>query len=666
MAMRTASPWWASLVFGVGLLFMLAGERFFGYLPGARMVLTGLGLVLLLAMTGLRGYTTMATTGARRRVERTLLLCQLGVLVAFLLYACTTKWGLAHLASTDKGAAKLDTMLTVVWALLLVASVVPMFMIEISLGLALRTHIEIASRSDEGIEYMRVADIGWSGLTIALAAGFLMVTCNVANERNVQKDVSYFKTSAPGDSTKGIASSSQDPIKVLLFFPDPNEVKEQVKDYFQALASATGKLQIEEHDRLVDAELAGKYKVTKDGMIVLVKGTGDKEKSATIELDTDIAKLRQAGNSKLRTFDREVNTQLLKLVREKRKAYLTINHGEASDPESIPSSIRPRVADRNMSLFKKRIAELGYEAKDLGFVDLSKDVPEDATIVIILAPTVPLQAPEWASIARYLDRGGRLLLALDPQFDTGLGELEGKLQVKLAKGVLTDDKAFMPLQHSPSDHRLVVTTQFSAHASVTSLRASRGLLLNITSATGAQGGAGALEDVPYTGKGEAPKKTITIHSMETSYLDVDDDGAFDPVKGERRQRWNLVAAVEGPKVKDKEGKDKDGFRAIVFADVDLFKDVALRADLGRQMMLMVAELGGGSVADDTLRWLGGEEAFTGEIVSEDDKPIQHTKNQDAVWFTLTIVGAPLIVLAIGLVGTWARRRRGKKTVEVKP
>ncbi len=51
-----------------------------------------------------------------------------------------------------------------------------------------------------------------------------------------------------------------------------------------------------------------------------------------------------------------------------------------------------------------------------------------------------------------------------------------------------------------------------------------------------------------------------------------------------------------------------------------------------------------------MKWLGGEEVFAGEIVSEDDKPIQHTKSQDAVWFTLTIIGMPLVVLALGLVG----------------
>jgi hypothetical protein len=69
--MRTASPWWASLAFGVGLVFIFFGERFFFTMPGVRMVFTGLGLLLALGISGLRVYTMIATTGARRNVERT-------------------------------------------------------------------------------------------------------------------------------------------------------------------------------------------------------------------------------------------------------------------------------------------------------------------------------------------------------------------------------------------------------------------------------------------------------------------------------------------------------------------------------------------------------------------------------------------------------------------
>jgi hypothetical protein len=659
MAMRTASPWWASLTFGVGLLFMFIGERLFGHLPGTRMVMTGLGLVLVLGVTGLRAYTTVATVGSRRNVERTLLYCQLGVVLGLILYATTTTWGMSHFHLSEKGASHFETAMTVLWAIAIVVSLIPMFMIEMSLGVALRTAVDLTSGTDEGIEYMRVRDIGLSGLTVGLALALLMVTCNVAEDRNISKDVSYFKTSSPGDSTQKIVAAQNDTIKVLLFFPPSNEVANQVRDYFSALSSASGHLTIEEHDRLGDAELAGKYKVSKDGVIVLVKGTGDKEKSQTIELETDIDKARK-GASKLRNFDREVNSVLLKLVREKRKAYVLTGHGEITNPDSVPPSLKGKVPERHTTVFKQRMGQLNYELKDLGFSDLIRGVPDDATMVIMLAPAVALQDVEWDALAKYLDKGGRILIAMDPKADPSLGSLEHKIGLKFNPLPLTDDQVYLQQHGSPAERRFVVTTQFSAHPSTTSLsRAAKGLVLVE---------AGTLEDSPVLGK-DVPKKTVTIRSMDSSFLDLPDvsgNGNYNfDAASEKRQRYNVAEAVEGPKVKGEDGKDKDGWRVLVFSDADLFGDALVQNAMGRAGVMMISQIGGGDILDDSVKWLGGEEVFAGEVVSEDDKPIQHTKSQDAVWFTLTIVGMPLVVLALGLLGTWARRRK-KTTTEVTP
>ncbi len=652
MAMRTASPWWASLVFGAGLLLILVGERLFGDFAGPHYGMTIFGLVLVLGITGLRAYTTASSTGARRKVERALLWCQLGALLALVVYAFTTKWGMDHFHFTDKGAAKFTTVLTVVWTILVMVSLIPMLMIELSLGIALRTAIDLKSAGDEGVEYMRVRDVGWSGLSIALAAAFLMVTCNVASERNIQRDVSYFKTSSPGASTRNIVQSSEEPIKVMMFFTSPNEVEDQVRYYFEALASATGKISVEHRDRMGDPELAAKYKVSKDGTIVLVRGTGDKEKNATIDVDTDIMKARRA--TKLRNFDREVNTQLMKLIREKRKAYVTAGHGEITDPESVPPEMKGRVPERHTTAFKKRLADLGYEVKDLGLMDLSKDVPADATVVVMLGPSVALQPAEVASIGRYLDKGGRIMIALDPKGEPSMGGLESRFGLKMAPGDLTDEQAFLPQRMQPSDRRFVITTGFSPHASTTALsRSAKGLVLI---------DSGAFDEVPMD---KDTKKTITIRSMDKSFMDLNDNFSFDK-DSEKQQRWTIAAAVEGPKLKDKDGKDKDGWRALLYADADLFADARIQDALGRAALVMVSEVGGGGVVDDAIRWLGGEEVFSGEVVSEDDKPIQHSKKEDAVWFTLTIIGGPLVVLTVGLVGVWARRRRTRKPVEVKP
>jgi len=281
-------------------------------------------------------------------------------------------------------------------------------------------------------------------------------------------------------------------------------------------------------------------------------------------------------------------------------------------------------------------------------------------MVFMLAPTIELQPQEWDALSKYLDKGGRIMIAMDPKGDPSLGSLEHKIGLKFNPLPLTDDQVYLQQRGSPAERRFVVTTQFSAHPSTTSLsRAAKGLVLVE---------AGSLEDSPVLGK-DIPKKTVTIRSMDSSFLDLPDASGngnynFDAAT-EKRQRYNLAEAVEGPKLKGEDGKDKDGWRVLVFADADIFADALVQNAMGRAGVLMISQIGGGDVLDDSVKWLGGEEVFAGEVVSEDDKPIQHTKSQDAVWFTLTIVGMPLVVLALGLLGTWARRRK-KTTTEVTP
>jgi len=286
-------------------------------------------------------------------------------------------------------------------------------------------------------------------------------------------------------------------------------------------------------------------------------------------------------------------------------------------------------------------------------------VPDDATIVMLLAPTIGLQPAEWESLSKYLDKGGRLLIAMDTTADPSMGSLEGKLGVKFNPLPLTDDQAYLSQRGTPAERRFVATTQLSAHPSTTSMsRAAKGLVLVES---------GTLEDT--TVLGTPPKKTVTIRSMDSAFLDLPDaegkgNYTFD-AGTEKRQRYNLAEALEGPKLKGEDGKDKDGWRVLVFADADIFGDALVQNAMGRAGVTMIANIFGGDILDDSVKWLGGEEVFAGDVVSEDDKPIQHTKSQDAVWFTLTIVGMPLVVLALGLVGTWARRRK-KTTTEVTP
>lgn len=666
MAMRTASPWWASLLFGIGLFSLFIGERILGHLSGARLVMTGLGLLLVVGTTGLRAWAMLSSKDSRRRVERTLLLCHLGTALALLLYALTTPTGMSVVGQgqlVGKGYVHYTGAMTVLWLVVLVCSLVPLLMIETSLGTSRRERIDVAPVKDAelgAVEYLRVREIGWSGLTVALAISFTMVTCRVADERNVSKDVSYFKTSEPGESTIGIAKSLPSKLKVLLFFPSGNAVKDEVRGYFSNLASASGNVEIEEYDRYVSAELAAKYKVNKDGVVVMIRG----DKHETLDIDPNFATARKSrrSNNTLRTLDREVNSRLLKLVRDRRKAYLTVGHGEINDPNSLDPALKGKYRQRQTQVFRKRISDLGYDTKNLGLIDLAREIPSDATVVIVLGPAQPLQEAELATLDRYLAKGGRVLFALDPQGEATLGSLEQRLGVRFDKGSITDDRSFLPQRGNVADRRFALTTQFSAHASTTALSRSIESGLPLVD-------SGALIDVPAPADAkDAPRKTFVIRSMETAWLDRNNDFTFNDKPSadgtqpaEKRDRYNVAAAIEGNQLKNAEGKEVDGMRAMVFADVDLFADAVMDAGFGQRALVMI----GGPLLEDAVRWLGGEEKFVGETVSEEDKPIKHSRSQDNVWFLLIIVGLPLGVLGAGLFGTLSRRRRKKSPVAAK-
>jgi hypothetical protein len=363
-----------------------------------------------------------------------------------------------------------------------------------------------------------------------------------------------------------------------------------------------------------------------------------------------------------------VNASLLKLVRAKRTAYITVGHGELNDYDSVPPDRKNKVHERRTTAFKRRLGELNYDIKELGLMDLANQVPDDATVVIMLAPSQPFTPEELNSLDRYLEKGGHLLAALDPDDDATLGPLEGRLGVTFDKTPITDDKYNYRQTGQVSDRRWAVTSQFSAHASTTTLSRSqdKGLLLVES---------GALKDVPFTHDADKTKRTYVIRSMTTSWLDVQPDFAFtDGV--EKRDRYNVAAAIEGPKL-----GDKDGFRAMVFADGDLFADLTA-VNLGNIAVLTVNPvpsgyqtqalgLTSGPLLEDAVKWLGGEENIVGDVVSEDDVPLKHSqdaKGQDTRWFLAMMGGVPVLVLGLGLVLTMRSRKRGarKATAEATP
>ncbi|HVR21099.1 MAG TPA: Gldg family protein, partial [Polyangiaceae bacterium] len=393
----TSAPSWLLALYLGGLVLVYMGERVLSGLEKGAGFITALGVLGVVVATLLRFAPRFRSGGERIAIERMLAALSAAGVAALVLYAFTTDRGMdlvgiAHMA--EPGRTKVLDLLTVAWISMIVISTLPMIFAETALR---------PMRSAERPESRRVRAAAEAGLTLGVAAVYLTLFVYAASGVDLDVDFSYFKTSRPSESTKRIAASVSDPIRVVAFFPQVNEVRNEVERYLNDLRASAPKLRIEIQDRLVVPKTARDLRVTQDGVIVLSKGSVTH--SLTIGTELEQAK------AKLKTLDRDFQEQLTKLARERRTVYMTVGHGELNETSRGPTG----TTTRSGSIAKQLLQRQNLVVKDLGLAQgLANTVPDDAEAVLVLGPTEPFSSQEIATLRRYAESGGKLLLALDP------------------------------------------------------------------------------------------------------------------------------------------------------------------------------------------------------------------------------------------------------------
>ncbi|HKY41419.1 MAG TPA: Gldg family protein [Polyangiaceae bacterium] len=669
VAAGTGAPGWLLPLYLGGLALVCLGERVLSGLEKGSGFFTALGVVAVVIATGLRFSPKFRSQGERADIERLLALLSVLGLVALGVYYVTTssgmdRFGLAKLA-TEKRDHALE-LLRVTWVSLLTLAVVPQVFAETALR---------PMRRAERPEARRVKAAATAGAALAMVAvyGSLLVYASTGIEK--KWDYSYFKTSRPGESTRKIAASLTEPIRVVAFFPDVNEVRSEVDSYLKDLASTSPKLKVEVKDRLLAPKLAKELRATQDGVIVLSKGS--------VTFNLTIGSELEAARAKLKTLDRDFQEQLIKAVRSRKTVYLTVGHGEINDAPKGSAEAEGRTASIAKSLLQKQ----NVTVKDLGLGQgLGSEVPDDADAVVVLGPSDGFSPPEIDALKRYAQKGGHLLMALDPESSSQLNVVgvqqtpeaaaaeapsaapavkpapsgsaakppavppQGPPPAHLATladvvgltvlpDVLANETNHIRVRSNDSDRTRLQTSSFSSHASVSTL--SR----NAPRAAVVVMGSGGL-DKPQATQG---KVDFTVRSPGSTFNDGNKNFKLDK-DSEKSQTYNLAAAVtrpiaggaEPPKP-DPKDKDKNKtpeakeMRAFVTADVDAFSDLVMSNVIGNQVLFV-----------DAMRWLVGEESWSGQTNTEEDVRIEHTKQQDLAWFYSTIFGVPGLVLAAGL------------------
>ncbi|HEX9103318.1 MAG TPA: DUF4350 domain-containing protein [Polyangia bacterium] len=600
---------WSLLYFG-GMLLAFIGERIVG--AGTARALTGVGVLMIGIAIAVRAARSKRASADRQKAERMLI-----ALYAVGAFAVALYLAQSDLSSTVLGKPlerdwpKLATVLAALWPVVWLFSALPIVMGEFSYATVARSpRLEIA----------RVRDAIWSGVGLAGAVVFAFALCYVGAERDKKVDLSYFRTARPGEATRKIVATMDQPIQVSLFFPPANEVKEEVTGYFDDLKKESKLLDVQSYDRDVDPQKAKELGVTGNGIVVIARGGHREQLSIGLELE--------GARAQLRNLDRDVQTRLLKVARPARNVYFVSGHGERTFDPVGDTDKRATVRDLR-ELFQQQ----GYTVRQLGAAEgLAQDVPPDASLVVIVGPQKPLLPEEAAALERYFEKGGRLFVALDPESGDA-HELLGPLGVKYVTTLLCNDVAMARKTNQLGDRQNIVTATFSSHPSVTTLGryGGRAPLIMI--------GAGHFEEEKTKPKENVVDVTVRAHPA--TWNDLNGNFQFD-APAEARKTYELAMAITR-KGKDKDKKDEG--RIILVGDSDFLSDGVIGA------------YGNPLFALDGAKWLVGDEGITGEVTNENDVPIVHTKKQDQFWFYGSSFLAPALVLALGffVVG----RKRGR-------
>ncbi|HMJ55898.1 MAG TPA: Gldg family protein [Polyangiaceae bacterium] len=613
MEVRQESRLVPLVVYLGGLVTMFLGTRVFPTIPAAQTTLTaaGFGLSIFYLLLCVKG--AFSASGERASIERLLAVFALFSLLALTLAFFTTETGERYLSpiakATTETREKFESIATVIWVCLLLITAIPILFAERAL---------YPMRRAENIEGRRVIFAEAAGLTLAMAAAYGALFTYAASELALKADFSYFRTSRPSDSTKNIVRGLEDPVKVNIFFPRINDVGHEVASYLKDLSRVGTKFTFEVHDRLLEPNLAKDWKVTQDGVLVVARGPTEETLSFGIDME--------GARAKLKSLDTDFQKALLKVSRETRTIYFTIGHGELN--ESTDTS-----EGRTAAGAKRLLESQNYTVKDLGLPQgLGIEIPKDATIVAVLGPARPFLPGEVASLKKYAEAGGHLLLALDPEPNIDLEPLADIGGLTFAPVTLANEKIHVRRHFNDSDRAALVTNRYSSHASVSTL--SR----NAARAFAVFPGAAALDSKP----GNAAFTDFTVKAMPDTFVDQNRDFHMQPA--EKKATLNLAAAVSKKiGAPGDDAKAQKEMRIFALGDVDAVSDAVLGNEANAILLI------------DAARWLGGEESFTGAIATTEDIKIEHTKQKDLVLFYGTIFGAPLLVLGLGLLVS----RRGR-------
>jgi ABC-type uncharacterized transport system involved in gliding motility auxiliary subunit len=469
----------------------------------------------------------------------------------------------------------------------------------------------------------RSARLGSISLASALVVLAILAAINYISSREHKRwDLTATSEFTLSPQTTKVLKSLDSPLKMTVFARETEfaRYKERLPEY----EYASKKVNVEYVDPDKKPALAKQMAIQSYGTVAI-------EYKGRIE--------RVVGDS-----EQDLTNGVIKVVTgQERKVYFTQGHGEkdtTSAERSGYNSIATQLGRDNMKVEKLVLAQ-------------QQDVPADATAVIAAGPRIDFLQPEIEALKRYLEKGGKLMMMLDPpdKMDapplTNLIALSHDWGIDLGNNVVVDVSGVGRLLGT--DETVPVAASYPSHPIVEKfdLLTAFPLARSATAAPGGVGGHFAQSFVETTARSWAESDLGGVLSGKPIKLEED--------KGDKKGPISLAAAVsatapaagasaDGKGQDKKDEAKKPETRVVVFGDSDFASNFALGIQGNRDLFL------------NAVNWLSQQENLIAIRPRESaDRRVTMTSAQQTRVLLLVLLIIPGFVLGSG-VYTWWRRR----------
>lgn len=283
------------------------------------------------------------------------------------------------------------------------------------LGFALVSNLESLSERVRTGGARRAGKYGTNAvLNAALGIALLALLAFLSTRYHVRWDWSESRSNSLTEQTRKLLADLKEDVQATAFYQ--TVAAQPARDVLERYSYASPHFKVSFVDPQSRPGLVKEMKVDEaklgNGVVVLQLG-GEK-----LQVDT--------------LSEESVTNALVKLTRhEKKKVYFITGHGEH------PIDGEGSAEDQGFQFAKQALENENYTVEPL-LLAAKGEVPDDADVLIDAGPTRPILPNEKDALQHYLERGGALLVMVDPRANTDITQKLAEWGVDVGDDVIVD------------------------------------------------------------------------------------------------------------------------------------------------------------------------------------------------------------------------------------